>query len=69
METAFWIIACIVLCFIAGHKQTVINNLKRHKQINDQKDKLIKLQKETIVNQNQTIKYYKEILANGIRMN
>jgi hypothetical protein len=69
METAFWIIACIVLCFVAGHQQTVISKLKREKKIDDKKDTLIKLQKQTIENQNATIKSYKEILANGIRMN
>lgn len=69
METMFWIIACIVLCFIAGHQANVIKKLRleRDKKSLD-KDTIIKLQKETIDNQTATIKNYKKILANGVEL-
>jgi hypothetical protein len=56
METAIWIVACIILCFIAGN---IINN----------KNNIIELQKEIINNYSAAIKNYQSILEKGITLN
>ena len=63
METAIWIIACIILCFIASNQAWQKTVLKA--TVNRQKE-IIELQRETIANQNGTIETYKSILAGGV---
>jgi uncharacterized protein YlzI (FlbEa/FlbD family) len=64
METAIWIISCIILCFIASNQAWQKVVLKA--TVNRQKE-IIELQRETIANQNGTIDAYKSILAEGVK--
>ncbi len=59
METAFWIVACIVLCFIAGNKTWKIVVLEA--KLKRQQD-IIEDQREVINNQNVTIESYKKVM-------
>jgi hypothetical protein len=65
METTIWIISCIILCFIASNQAWQKVVLKA--TVNRQKE-IIELQRETIANQNGTIDTYKNVLAEGVRI-
>lgn len=60
METAFWIVSCIILCFIAARQA---RKIKVFRNLADSQRKLIDVQKTTISNQQGTIRAYKEILS------
>lgn len=63
METAIWIIVCIILCFVAGAKTNKARILKKQNEANEE---IMALRADIIANQQATINNYKTILANGI---
>ena len=68
METIITILLFVILGCVALYQQAVIKKLKCEKAIEDNKDTLIALQRQTIENQSATISNFKTILANGVNM-